>query len=70
MKVHAHPSLKMHELYLIVINVMLHYIPSNHSLTEAVVEESMGVNVDEVAVNKDDYDNKYVHHNKYIVFHH
>ncbi|KAK2157794.1 hypothetical protein LSH36_184g02005 [Paralvinella palmiformis] len=47
----------MHELYLIVINVMLHYIPSNHSLTEAVVEESMGVNVDEVAVNKDD-DNK------------
>ncbi|KAK2145764.1 hypothetical protein LSH36_659g00008 [Paralvinella palmiformis] len=45
------------------------YKPSNHSLTEASVEESIGVNFDEVAVNKDD-DNKYVHDNKYIVFHH
>ncbi|KAK2141416.1 hypothetical protein LSH36_1105g00023 [Paralvinella palmiformis] len=45
------------------------YIPSNLCLREAVVEEYVGLNVDEVAVNKDD-DNKYVHENKYIIFHH
>ena len=44
------------------------YTPCNLSSAEAVVEECIGVNVDEVAVNKDD-DNKYVHEKKYIVLH-